>query len=71
MIGNTIAVAYNPNCHDKCPEYCDKDWKIFVFQPFTHWSNTSELDLFALPKPQVVSEDWTLDKSFKIIRGKI
>ena len=68
MIGNTIAVAYNPTCDDECPEDCLQPWKIFPHQrPW--WA--SEIDLFALPRPQMVFDNWTIDESFKITGGMI
>ena len=38
---------------------------------FDTWMNISEIDMFALPKPQIPLKNWTIDKTFKIVSGKL
>ena len=38
---------------------------------FDTWMNISEIDMFALPKPQIPLKNWTVDKTFKIVSGKL
>ena len=70
MAGNALAIAHNPTCEAKCPEHCYQPWKKYVFEQVNTW-NISEKYLFGLPIPQPVSDDWTIDESFKIVGGTL
>ena len=70
-MGYDMAVAYNPLCEADCPEHCSQPWKIFIYQGWINIGNISDKDLFAVPKPQFVSKEWKIDRSFKMISGSL
>ena len=75
MIGYRKTIVYNPTCDEKCPEQCTLPWKMYQYQSWYPLGkpelNISNIDLFALPKPQFVSEDWEIDESFLITGGAL
>ena len=75
LAGNSLAIVQNPTCDETCPENCRTPWKKFEYQSISDFDsekfNRSEMDLFGLPVPQPISDNWTVDESFKISGGMI
>ena len=70
-IGDRLAVVYNPLCDEICPEDCKSPWMTFKFKNFTQANLSKAHDVFALPKPEIITEteNWFIDDSFQIIGG--